>query len=189
VVERNLEKIYNLTLNLLAYSKEREPRLELVNPRKIIEECVELIATPANTKGAMVVADVDRDMPPVPVDPDGIHQVLMNLLSNALDAVSSQGGLINVSCRYDAESKQMVMEVVDNGSGIPEPMMKHMFELFHSTKGNRGTGLGLAVARKIVTEHEGSISVQSKLGEGSTFTVRLPVEHGLDPSTTHGPPR
>src|SRR5258706_214925 len=90
VVEINLEKIYNLTLNLLAYSKEREPGLELVNPRKIIEECVELIATPANTKGAMVVADVDRDMPPVPVDPDGIHQVLMNLLSNALDAVTSE---------------------------------------------------------------------------------------------------
>jgi two-component system NtrC family sensor kinase len=189
VVERNLEKIYNLTLNLLAYSKEREPRLELVNPRKIIEECVELIATPANTKGTMVVADIDRDMPPVPVDPDGIHQVLMNLLSNALDAVSPQSGLIKVSCKYDAESKQMVLEVIDNGSGIPEPMMKHMFELFHSTKGNRGTGLGLAVARKIVTEHEGTISVQSKMGEGSTFTVRLPVEHGLDPSTTHGPPR
>jgi len=189
VVERNLEKIYNLTLNLLAYSKEREPRLELVNPRKIIEECVELIATPANTKGAMVVADVDRDMPPVPVDPDGIHQVLMNLLSHALDAVGLNGGLIKVSCKFDAETKQMVLEVIDNGSGIPEPMMKHMFELFHSTKGNRGTGLGLAVARKIVTEHEGSISVQSKIGEGSTFTVRLPVEHGLDPSTTHGPPR
>jgi two-component system, NtrC family, sensor kinase len=189
VVERNLEKIYNLTLNLLAYSKEREPRLELVNPRKIIEECVELIATPANTKGAMVVADVDRDMPPVPVDPDGIHQVLMNLLSNALDAVGPQGGLIKVSCKYEAESKQMVLEVIDNGTGIPEPMMRHMFELFHSTKGNRGTGLGLAVARKIVTEHEGTIGVQSKVGEGSTFTVKLPVEHGLDPSTTHGPPR
>jgi two-component system NtrC family sensor kinase len=189
VVERNLEKIYNLTLNLLAYSKEREPRLELVNPRKIIEECVELIATPANAKGVMVLADVERDIPPVPLDPDGVHQVLMNLLSNALDAVTSEGGLIKVSCRYDAENKQLVLEVIDNGSGIPEPMMKHMFELFHSTKGNRGTGLGLAVARKIVTEHEGSISVQSKSGEGSTFTVRLPVEHGLDPSTTHGPPR
>jgi signal transduction histidine kinase len=188
VVDRNLEKIYNLTLNLLAYSKEREPRLELVNPRKIVEECVELIATPANAKGVMVLADIDRDMPPVPVDPDGIHQVLMNLLSNSLDAVT-QGGLIKVSCRYDAENKQMVLEVIDNGTGIPEPMMKHMFELFHSTKGNRGTGLGLAVARKIVTEHEGSISVQSKVGEGSTFTVRVPVEAGLDPSTTHGPPR
>jgi two-component system, NtrC family, sensor kinase len=85
----------------------------------------------------------------------------------------------------------MVLEVIDNGSGIPETMMPHMFELFHSTKGNRGTGLGLAVARKIVTEHEGNISVQSREGEGTTFTVRLPIEHSKlgDPSTTHGPAR
>jgi len=189
IVDRNLDKIYNLTLNLLAYSKDREPRLELVNPRKLIDECVELIAKSANDKGAMVVADVDKDIPPAPLDPDGMHQVLMNLLSNALDAVEPNKGLIRVVCKYDVENHQTVIEVIDNGSGIPEPMMKHMFELFHSTKGNRGTGLGLAVARKIVTEHEGSISVQSKPGEGAVFTVRLPAEHATvaDPSHTHGP--
>jgi len=189
IVERNLEKIYNLTLNLLAYSKEREPRLELVNPKMLVDECVELIATAANNRGAMVVADLDNDLPPVPMDPDGMHQVLMNLLSNALDAVQQDVGLIRVTCKYEDENRQLVMEVIDNGSGIPEPMMKHMFELFHSTKGNRGTGLGLAVARKIVNEHEGSISVQSKSGEGSVFTIHLPVEHAqiADPSHTHGP--
>lgn len=191
VVDRNLEKIYNLTLNLLAYSKEREPRLEMINPRKLVDECVELIAAPANTKGAMVVADVEPDVPPIPMDPDGLHQVLMNLLSNALDAVEPRAGLIRVVCRYDAPAKEMVLEVIDNGSGIPETMMPHMFELFHSTKGNRGTGLGLAVARKIVAEHEGNIAVQSREGEGTTFTVRLPIEHSKlgDPSTTHGPAR
>ena len=189
IVERNLDKIYHLTLNLLAYSKEREPRLELVNPRQLIDECVELIAAAANNKGAMVVADVEKDIPAVPLDPDGMHQVMMNLLSNALDAVEQDKGLIRVVCRYQPDSRQTVVEVIDNGSGIPEPMMKHMFELFHSTKGNRGTGLGLAVARKIVGEHEGSISVQSKVGEGTTFTVRLPTEHATlaDPSHTHGP--
>jgi signal transduction histidine kinase len=191
IVERNLDKIYNLTLNLLAYSKDREPRLELVNPRRLIDECVELIATTANSKGAMVVADVEKDIPPIPLDPDGMHQVLMNLLSNALDAVEPDAGLIRVTCHYDADARQLALSVIDNGSGIPQPMMKHMFELFHSTKGNRGTGLGLAVARKIITEHEGTISVQSKPGEGATFTVRIPVEHADlgDPSHTHGPAR
>lgn len=190
VVDRNLEKIYNLTLNLLAYSKEREPRLELVNPRKLVDECVELIATPANNKGAMVVADVEKDVPPIPLDPDGMHQVLMNLLSNALDAVEPNSGLIKISCGYDTENRQLIVECTDNGMGIPESMMKHMFELFHSTKGNRGTGLGLAVAKKIVGEHEGTIAVRSKPGE-TVFTVRLPVEHAkiADPSHTHGPPR
>ncbi len=191
VVDRNLEKIYNLTMNLLAYSKDREPRLELINPKKLLDECVELLATAANDKGVMVVADVDKDHPAVPLDPDGMHQVIMNLLSNALDAVTPQEGLIRIVCHYQAEQRQTLIEVIDNGSGIPEPMMKHMFELFHSTKGNRGTGIGLAVARKIVEEHEGSISVQSRIGEGTTFTLRLPVEHETlaDPSHTHGPAR
>jgi len=191
IVDRNLDKIYNLTLNLLAYSRPREPRLEMVNPRTIINECLELVAAVANERGAMVVADVDEAMPAVPMDPSGMHQVIMNLLSNALDAVQPQQGLIRIEARYDAENRQSTIEVIDNGSGIPASMMRHMFELFHSTKGNRGTGIGLAVAKKIVDEHEGSISVKSAPGEGTTFTVRLPVYHEnlADPSQTHGPAR
>lgn len=189
IVDRNLDKIYQLTLNLLAYSKQREPQLEMVNPRKLIDECLELVAQVANERGVMVVGDVDRTHPAVPMDPSGMHQVIMNLLSNALDAVEPKAGLIRIESRYDEENKQSIIEVVDNGAGIPPTMMNHMFELFHSTKGNRGTGLGLAVAKKIVEEHEGTISVRSTPGEGSTFTIHLPVYHTnlTDPSQTHGP--
>jgi signal transduction histidine kinase/pSer/pThr/pTyr-binding forkhead associated (FHA) protein len=191
IVDRNLEKIYSLTMNLLAYSRPREPRLEPVYPKKLIEDCLELIAPMANEKHVMAVADVDPDHPAIPMDPDGMHQVVMNLLSNALDAVPASDGLIRVVCRYDAENKESVLEVIDNGAGIPPSMMSHMFELFHSTKGNRGTGLGLAVAKKIVDEHEGVISVKSKPGEGTHFTIRLPAMHEnlTDPSHTHGPMR
>jgi signal transduction histidine kinase/pSer/pThr/pTyr-binding forkhead associated (FHA) protein len=191
IADRNLERIYNLTTNLLAYSRPREPKLEPINPRRLVEDCVELVAAGANEKGVMVVADVERDMPPVPLDSDGIHQVIMNLLSNAVDAVEPQKGLIRVVCRYEPEEKSACLEVIDNGKGIPPGMMKHVFELFHSTKGNRGTGLGLAVAKKIIDEHDGSISVKSTLGEGTVFTVRLPVFHVAmgDPSHTHGPAR
>ena len=191
IVDRNLEKIYNLTMNLLAYSKPREPKLERMHPKKLIEECLELVAPMASEKGVMAVADIDPGQPAVPMDPDGMHQVLMNLLSNALDAVPATGGLINVICHYEPESRETVLEVIDNGAGIPPAMMAHMFQLFHSTKGNRGTGLGLAVAKKIVDEHDGSISVKSKIGEGTTFTIRLPVvqETLSDPSHTHGPMR
>ncbi len=189
IVDRNLERIYSLTMNLLAYSKPREPLLESINPRVLIQECVELIAAQAAEKGAMVVADVDRDVPPVPLDGDGIHQVIMNLLSNALDALPEEAGLIRVVCKYDDKNRETVLEVIDNGEGIPPSMMMHMFELFHSTKGNRGTGLGLAVSKKIVEEHDGTISVKSPPGEGTTFTVRIPVYAGNlgDPSSTHGP--
>ncbi len=191
IVDRNLDKIMNLTLNLLNYSKPREPQLELVHPKKLIDECLELIAANANEKGVMAVADVDEGHPAIPLDYAGMHQVIMNLLSNAIDAVEPGAGLIRVGCTYDADGRSSVIEVYDNGAGISPGMMKHMFELFHSTKGNRGTGLGLAVARKIVEEHEGSISVRSAPGEGTTFTVRLPVYHETlnDPSHTHGPPR
>jgi signal transduction histidine kinase/pSer/pThr/pTyr-binding forkhead associated (FHA) protein len=189
IVDRNLEKIYNLTMNLLAYSKPREPKLEPVNPKTLVDECLELIAPMANEKGVMAVADVERDHPPVPIDQDGLHQVLMNLLSNALDAVEPNVGLIRVVGRYDEKNEQAILQVIDNGAGIPPSMMQHMFELFHSTKGNRGTGIGLAVTKKIVEEHDGSISVKSAPGEGTTFTVKLPVYHekSNDPSSTHGP--
>ena len=191
VVDRNLDKIYNLTMNLLAYSKEREPLLQLVNPNRLIAECVELTASAAGAKAAMVLADVDPDHPAIPLDPDGMHQVIMNLLSNALDAVEPGRGLIRIVCRYEAEHQTSVIEVIDNGTGIPPTMASHLFELFHSTKGNRGTGLGLAVARKIVQEHEGSISVKSSPADGTVFTIRLPVDNAAmaDASKTHGPAR
>lgn len=189
VVDRNLNKIYNLTMNLLAYSKPREPKLDLVNPKALIDECLELIAPTANEKGVMCVADVDADHPAIPLDPDGMHQALLNLLSNAIDAVEPEKGLIRVVCRYDEQNHQSIIEVIDNGSGITPSMMNHLFELFHSTKGNRGTGLGLAVTKKIIEEHDGTISVKSSPNEGTTFTIRLPVRAIADPSTTHGPSR
>jgi signal transduction histidine kinase len=189
IVDRNLEKIYNLTMNLLAYSRPREPKLELVQPRSIINDCLELIAPIANEKRVMALADVEKDMPAVPLDPDGMHQVIMNLLSNAMDAVEPQKGLIQVRCKYDAENRETILEVADNGPGISPSMMGHLFELFHSTKGNRGTGIGLAVTKKVVEEHEGSISAKSTPGEGTTFSIHLPAYHEsvTDPSQTHAP--
>jgi signal transduction histidine kinase len=161
----------------------------MVNPRKVIDECLELIAPMANEKGVMAIADVEPDLPAIPLDPDGLHQVLMNLLTNAMDAVNPQEGLIRVACRYDAENNSTVIDVIDNGGGIEPSMMPHLFQIFHSTKGNRGTGLGLAVARKIVDEHEGAITATTKPGEGTVFTVRLPTHHLnlADASHTHGP--
>jgi two-component system NtrC family sensor kinase len=103
--------------------------------------------------------------------------------------VEPDKGLIRVECGYDPDDRQAILKVIDNGAGIPSSMMNHMFELFHSTKGNRGTGIGLAVAKKIVNEHDGTIEVESPAGEGTTFTIKLPVESAAlaDPSQTHGP--
>jgi signal transduction histidine kinase len=161
----------------------------MVNVRQLVDECIELIAPMANERGVMCVADVENDMPAVPLDPDGIHQVMINLLSNAVDATEAGKGLIRVVSRYDSENRMTVLEVIDNGAGISPSMKNHLFELFHSTKGNKGTGIGLAVAKKIVEEHDGSITVKSNQGEGTSFTIRLPTnpQVGADASATHGP--
>lgn len=142
----------------------------------------------------MAISDVDKDVPAIPMDEDGMHQVLINLLSNSLDAMHSRvganarPGLIRINCKYDAEANECQIDVIDNGSGIEASMMRHLFELFHSTKGNRGTGLGLAVAKKIVEEHGGTIGASSKPGEGTTMSIKLPVYKVAtgDPSSTHG---
>ena len=187
VVDRNLERIYNLTMNLLAFGKPRKPERRLIQPRSLVDDCLELLAPLAARKGAMAVADVAADQPAVPLDPDGLHQVLMNLMTNALDAVEEGKGLIRVGCRYDADQKRTILTVSDNGKGIHKNMAGHLFELFHSTKGNRGTGLGLPVAKKIVEEHDGTLEVKSKPGEGTTFTITLPAfaEQAGDPQHTH----
>jgi signal transduction histidine kinase len=202
VVDRNLDRIYGLTMNLLAYAKPREPERRLMNPGRVIDECVDLVAPLAERRGAMVFADIAEDQPPVPIDPEGLHQVLMNLLSNAIDALqpsepgelkedgtSSPGptGLIRVTCRYDAEGKRTILTVEDNGRGIDPNVRRHLFELFHSTKGNRGTGLGLPVAKKVVEEHGGTIDVESEAGRGTTFRITLPAfaEQADDPAHTH----
>ncbi|MGC4032145.1 MAG: ATP-binding protein [Tepidisphaeraceae bacterium] len=190
IVEKNLDKIFNLTMNLLAYSRPRLPKLEMVHPRRVIDECLELLAPVANDRGVMAVADVEQDVPAVPLDSDGLHQVLMNLLTNALDATAAGDGLIRVGCRYDPAAKAVFIDVIDNGPGIAPSMKNHLFKIFHSTKGNRGTGLGLAVAKKIVDEHQGTITAVSKPGEGTTFTIKLPAysfSTSEDNSDTRGP--
>ncbi|MEM6314687.1 MAG: HAMP domain-containing sensor histidine kinase, partial [Planctomycetota bacterium] len=196
IVDRNLERIFSLTMNLLAWSKPRKPKLELVHPRKLIGECVELMAPVARDRGVMVLADVDDDVPPVPVDGGGIHQILVNLLTNALEAMPDQDDpdeadrdrTVKVGCQYEADLKRLILTVADTGTGIPRNVRKHLFELFHSTKGNRGTGLGLPVVKKIVAEHDGVIEVETSRENGTTFTITLPVHERVahDPAGTHG---
>jgi signal transduction histidine kinase/pSer/pThr/pTyr-binding forkhead associated (FHA) protein len=185
VVSRNLGTIYSLALNLLAYSRPRVPRTEMVVPGNVIREVLETVGPNAAAARVRLIPDVDPDHPPVPMDADGIQQVLMNLVGNALDAVAPDAGVIRVVSRFDAAAEESVIEVVDNGPGIAPAMMASLFELFHSTKGNRGTGLGLAVSKKIVDEHEGTLTGANLPGGGAVFTIRLPVRRLPDASDLH----
>ncbi|MCJ7543737.1 MAG: ATP-binding protein [Phycisphaerae bacterium] len=188
IVQRNLGRVNDLILNMLMFSKNRQPLLEHVNINHVLTECIELTTPRADEKGIAILSDLE-DLPPIPADLGGLQQAFLNLLTNAIDAVSEQTGVITVSSRYDHRHKSVIISAVDNGSGIPEDKLDQIFTPFFSAKGQQGTGLGLAVAQKVVKEHQGRIEVASKVGEGTTFTVTLPAVHVGKSEDTNAPTR
>jgi len=182
IVRRNLDQINAVMLNMLAFSKPRQPMLENLNVSHVIQECVDLVMSQADELGVALMTDL-ADLPPIPADAGGLHQLVLNLLTNALDAVRPQEGVITVSSELDTLNRQAIIRVADNGAGIAPDQIDKIFEVFHTTKGQKGTGLGLAVAKKVVDEHGGRIEVQSAPGKGTTFTVRLSALAGGIPSS------
>ncbi len=185
IVQRNLEKINNLILNMLAFSKDRQPLPESVNLNDVVNDCVELISPYADERGVAVLTDVDQ-LPPISADSSGLQQMLLNLLTNALDAVEDNTGVITLTGKYEGKSGNVLISVIDNGMGIEPEEMDNIFTPFFSSKGHGGTGLGLAVAQKIAREHDGEIRVDSQPGSGTTFTVELPIGGGALDDTHHG---
>lgn len=186
IVERSLGRINDLILNMLAFSKDRRPSLEPVNVNHVLTECLETITPQADEGNVAVLTELD-DLPPIPADAAGLHQAFMNLLTNALDAVEQGVGAVTVASRYDSMHRNVIVTVADNGSGIPADQLTDIFNPFWSSKGQKGTGLGLAVTRKLVEEHRGRIEVHSAVDEGTTFTVTLPAVEAADAGETHGP--
>lgn len=175
LVKRNLDRIFVLTMNMLTFSKQREPRIELCALNKIVEEVVVLSNSRADEKSVMILTEFDV-MPPIPLDADGIHQVINNIVLNAIDACPSQDGHVNITTQYQTKPAKVIVIVRDNGHGIPSNEIETIFDAFHSSKGHGGTGLGLAAAKKIVAELKGEIHVESVVKEGTTFRITLPVE-------------
>jgi len=187
IVQRNLGRINELILNMLAFSRSREPLLENINVNHVLEECVEIQTSAADERGIALLTDLD-DLPPIPADAGGLHQAFTNLLTNAMEAVEDQTGVITVSSSYDSMKRNVVVRVSDNGGGIDPKLHGEIFNPFWSRKGHSGTGLGLAVARKVFEEHQGTIEVSSVVGQGATFTVTLPAVQKVDAQDTSGPP-
>ena len=121
----------------------------------------------------------------MPADPDGVHKALLNVVSNALDAVEDrEDPYVGVQTLLEPNGQWARIVVLDHGPGIPPEKVGDIFKPFVSTKGARGTGLGLPVSRKIFREHGGDVVVESKVGKGSKFILRLPMKSPLlpDPS-------
>ncbi|MFO0879242.1 MAG: ATP-binding protein [Gemmataceae bacterium] len=191
IVGKNQGKIHDLVMDMLSYSKEREPNIEATDLNELVEEVVELMQPLARERGVALQAQTLASLPQAAADREGIHRSLLNIVTNALDAVEdSESPQVVVATSHEPAAEPsrpawLRIQVQDNGPGIAANKLAEIFRPFVSTKGSRGTGLGLAVSRKILREHGGDITVQSQIGVGSTFTLRLPTRgHLADPQLT-----
>ena len=126
-------------------------------------------------KGISTVLNYAERLPKIPAIPDQIKQVLLNLLNNAADACLQNGGVIKITTSHGTE--RIAIAINDSGTGIKPEEIDHIFKPFHTTKseGGKGTGLGLSVCHGIIQDHHREIRVESRPGEGATFTVLLPA--------------
>ncbi|MCK6477361.1 MAG: ATP-binding protein, partial [Phycisphaerales bacterium] len=199
ILRRNVDRIVTLTSNMLAYSRQRRVEIQLAKLASVLEDVAQLVQPQAQARGVAIIVDADPEMPPIPIDPELIHQALMNLAVNAVEAVEQSTGAVTLRAAYHpATGKHATaggagyaqIDVIDNGPGIPVDRIPWLFEPFNTTKGLRGTGLGLAVTKRIVQEHGGRIEVESHTEKGpqrgTTFRVFLPAdtESAIDPSAT-----
>ena len=182
MVKGNVEKITNMALDLLNYSKEREPDYAWCDPTEPLRDVYNLMLTRSRECGVTLKMEVAEDIPAAWFDREGIHRCLLNLLSNAIDACldaqcEGKQGEVLLRCRKTKE-RAVEYQVIDNGCGMDAEVREKIFQRFFSTKGSKGTGLGLMITRKIIDEHGGGIEVESAQGKGTTFTIRLPERTG-----------
>lgn len=181
MVKRNNALMEELVFDLLSYSKERLPEYEPSDLNALCREVCQITLSAAQTKGVLVSFNPDQDLGLVELDPKGIRRCVLNLITNALDACSGNGGTVTVETRRLIDDGFVRCFVRDTGCEMSEQTKAKLFAVFFSTKGSKGTGLGLPVSRKIVEEHGGRLEVESEQGKGTTFTICLPATRGQAP--------
>jgi signal transduction histidine kinase len=173
----NFDKISHIVRDILYCSKERVPDFQIARPNEIIRQVYDLFKETARSYHIDVTLDLEDKLQEAVIDPSGLHTVLSNLVSNALDAckqdVWKDSHLVEIRSRKGPDGST-VIEVADNGVGIDKELKNHVFEDFFSSKGDQGTGLGLMVTQKIMREHGGNITFRSRPGEGTTFVATFP---------------
>jgi signal transduction histidine kinase len=180
IVEKSQRKVAKLVKDMLTYAGAGEPNRRPTDLTALLNEVIDFALTTESAGGVDVERDLAPDLPQVSLDPDAVTNGVLNLLLNAFEAVAQrEAPRVTVSARLAPDGQHVEIAIADNGVGIPAWRLPSIFNALTSTKGGRGTGLGLAVARKIVAEHGGEIAASSQEGRGSTFTIRLPLHPPL----------
>lgn len=172
-IEEHVERARKVVHNMLGYARRMEPRLEDVDVNETLRQTIALLDNYARINNIVITTDFSPNLPIIASDQSQLQQVFLNLISNAIDAIGKEG-------RIEVKSRQLGSEihvkVIDNGPGMPAEIQKRVFDPFFTTKDTgKGTGLGLWVSYGIVEKLGGTIKLQSTVGKGSMFTVRLPV--------------
>jgi signal transduction histidine kinase len=144
---------------------------------QLIQEIVSVVEHQFRLDNVAIELQLDKPIPRLSADADKLKQVFMNLLMNAKQAIGNEGR-IEITTRYNSPNSEVLVSVADTGSGISPEIFDKIFDPFFTTKPTgQGTGLGLSVSYGIIKDHQGEIFAQSATGEGSVFTIRLPVDH------------
>ena len=174
-IVKQVNRCRDIIRGLLDFSRQRKPDKRLSSINRVLEECVALVDNQALFHNIRIVKHLGRDLPPVLMDPSQIQQVFMNMIINAAEAMNG-GGQLALTTRFVPADPAVEVEFTDTGHGINQEELDRIFDPFFTTKEvGHGTGLGLAISYGIVQEHKGTITVESQVGQGATFTIRLPV--------------
>jgi signal transduction histidine kinase len=174
MVKSNVEKIKDLSLDLLHYGKYGRISLQVCDPLLPVEEALRLVRERAAAYGVELAIEPGEGLVPVEMDPEALQCGIVNLIDNAIDACRIRPDASVVVRIRPCESGGVEYQVADSGGGMDEATRTRLFQSFFSTKGTEGTGIGLMMAKRIVDQHAGSIEVHSRPGMGTTVVVRLP---------------
>ncbi len=175
MVERNVDIISALVIDLLNYARDREPDLAPCDPNDLIADVVRAMGPRAEQLGVDLQSELNPLVHEAHLDAHAVHQCLVNLVTNALDAASeADPGWVQVGTGV-GDAGELVFDVSDNGPGVPPRLRDGLFTAMVSSKGSKGTGLGLLVVHKVVSEHGGTVAYLPDRSPGATFRITLPL--------------
>jgi signal transduction histidine kinase len=175
IIAREVERLEEILNEILGFVKETRFVKEIVNPKRLIEEVISLIKSEVDERGIVIVKEIEEPTE-IYVDPNRIKEALLNILSNAVQAMGNNGTLF---LKTYVKDNAAVFEIKDTGMGIAGEDLPFIFDPFFTTKMG-GTGLGLTITHRIIEGHKGSIEVESKPGAGSIFRVFIPLNNIMD---------
>ena len=176
IVRRNQQKISSLVMDMLSFSKDRKPEPSPSDIPALLAEIIETVKQRAEDAAISVHYKTPDNFPVLLCDTEALSRAILNVVTNAIDAVEEQSdGTVNITTEINEKREVVHVRVTDNGPGIPAETLPDIFNLFVSTKGAKGTGLGLTVSQKILREHGGDISVESTATHGTCFTLSFPL--------------